>query len=216
MCFSTVASFGAGALLTGAGVVAARSVDKPAAQWAFAAIPVLFAVQQFTEGFVWLSLSRESFATWKEPATYGFMFFAQGVWPAWMPLAIWKIEKDRWRRQILFTLFGLGIALSVHMLYCLIAFPVDSRIIGHHIQYDLASPRAWMTYSGIVYGVVTIVPAFVSTISRMWMLGLATLGSLMVSKVFFHVFFISVWCFFAALISLLVIYYLLEMRKATT
>ena len=129
MCFSTVASFGAGALLTGAGVVAARSVDRPATQWAFAVIPFIFAVQQFTEGFVWLALSNDSFSGWKEPATYGFMFFAQGVWPVWVPFAMWKLEKDRWRRQILFTLFGLGIALSCHLLYCLIAFNVDSRSI---------------------------------------------------------------------------------------
>ena len=44
MCFSTVASFGAGVILSGAGILAVRKVTEPK-QRMFAAIPAVFAIQ---------------------------------------------------------------------------------------------------------------------------------------------------------------------------
>lgn len=82
MCFSAAASFGASATLTGVGVLAARQVTAPN-QRAFAAIPVIFAIQQFVEGFVWLSLTQESWAEWTRLSTFSFLFFAEVLWPMW-------------------------------------------------------------------------------------------------------------------------------------
>ena len=55
MCFSAAASFTAGAVLTGIGVATLRKVEHPT-YYLFASIPLLFAVQQFSEGVLWLTL----------------------------------------------------------------------------------------------------------------------------------------------------------------
>src|SRR6188768_3673276 len=57
-----------------------------------ASIPLIFAVQQFTEGFLWLSLTSPRFAGLQSVATIVFLFFAQVVWPVWVPYAILKLE----------------------------------------------------------------------------------------------------------------------------
>ena len=62
MCFSATASFAAAALLLGIGTLtlksalaAHRQADLP-----FAAIPMLFALQQLIEGVIWLTFSHQS------------------------------------------------------------------------------------------------------------------------------------------------------------
>lgn len=60
--------------------------------------------------------------------------------------------------------------------------------------------------------VATITPAFVSSVPRMWLFGIAVLLSYIVTAIFYADFIVSVWCFFAAVISALV-YYILPSRS---
>ena len=55
MCFSATASFAAGIGLTGLGLVTVWRVPEPR-QRPFAALPLLFGLQQLTEGALWLAL----------------------------------------------------------------------------------------------------------------------------------------------------------------
>lgn len=57
MCFSATASFVSGALLTGAGL-ATLSRNSIPEQRVFAAMPLIFGLQQISEGFVWYALQR--------------------------------------------------------------------------------------------------------------------------------------------------------------
>jgi len=211
MCFSTAASFGAGILLSGAAMVAARKVEKPS-QRAFAAIPGIFAIQQFTEGFVWLSLTNESLSGYAQSSSLGFLFFAEVLWPMWIPFAMVLLEKDQARRKILFGLLGMGLALSVYTLYILIAYPCSAQIVEHHVQYSMGFTGKILLAQVIAYGIVTVGPAFVSTVPKMWILGVLVVLSFMVTKVLFPDYIISVWCFFAAIISVIVVYVLEHQR----
>jgi hypothetical protein len=213
MCFSTAASFGAGVLLTGAGILAARKSQKPA-QWAFAAIPGIFAVQQFSEGFVWLSLSNESYAPWAQAATFLFLFFAEVLWPAWVPFAMLTLEKDRRRRQILFGLLVLGLLFSIQSLYGLLAYPFSAKISEHHIQYHLDASFMLTTFAMVVYGLVAVIPTFISSVTRMWLVGLPIAVSFWVAKILYPYYVISIWCYFAAIISVTVVYVLARMLKS--
>lgn len=212
MCFSTAASFGAGAILLGIGAAAASQVQKPR-QWAFATIPALFAVQQISEGFVWLSLSNPLFAMWNRPATMLFLIFAQALWPAWVPFSMLLLEKDRGRRQILFGLLGLGIFTASLAFYQLLGSNFESQIVAHHIKYSLHFPKVLVSFIALSYGLVTIFPMFISSLPKMWWLGLAILVSFLFTKILFPGFIISVWCFFAAIISGVVFFLLFEMKK---
>ena len=80
MCFSAGASFGAGAILSVVGVASIRKAQSPS-KILFASIPLLFAMQQITEGFLWLSVTDPTYASLEQVTTFGFLFFAQVAWP---------------------------------------------------------------------------------------------------------------------------------------
>lgn len=193
-------------------MVAARKVEKPS-QRAFAAIPGIFAIQQFTEGFVWLSLTNESFSGLYPSSALGFLFFAEVLWPMWIPFAMLFMEKDRARRKIFFGLLGVGVALSVYTLYNLFAYPLSAQIMEHHIQYRLGITGKVLPLQVIAYGIVAVGPAFVSSVPRMGVLGMLIALSFLVTKVFFPNYIISVWCFFAAILSIIVVYVLEHQRE---
>lgn len=214
MCFSAAASFGAGAILTGIGFVAARHVTEPE-QRAFAAIPVIFAIQQFSEGFVWLSLTQESMVEWTRLSTFVFLFFAEVLWPMWIPFAILLVEKDRRRRMVFKIVFALGFIMGMHTLYYLLSNTYDARIADHHVFYKLNFPRPFIIFSWVAYGAGTVLPAFISTAPKMWLFGLPMALSFFVTLFFYPSYVISVWCFFAALMSVFVVVQLVISKKAT-
>lgn len=71
MCFSAISSFSASIIIGGIGV---STVKKTTAKkdTIFASIPIIFAIQQFCEGFIWLSISNLSFAEFQTFFTYAF------------------------------------------------------------------------------------------------------------------------------------------------
>src|SRR5687768_18398485 len=96
MCFSATASFGAGIVLSTIGIATIKKAQRRE-QLAFAAIPLLFAVQQFSEGFVWVGLQNSN-ALMASAGTYVFLFFAQVLWPFWVPWSVMILEKKETRR----------------------------------------------------------------------------------------------------------------------
>lgn len=201
MCFSASASFGAGVILSAIGIASIKKAQSPS-QFFFASIPLIFAVQQVTEGFIWLSLSNPTFVPLQQIATYNFLFFAQVVWPVWVPFSILKLEPKNRRRKPEIILVGIGALVSLFLAYCLLSYPVNAKIIGYHISYQQNYPSAISRYCGGLYMIATIVPPFFSRIRRMWMLGSAVLISYIVTTIFYTDYIVSVWCFFASIISL--------------
>jgi len=201
MCFSTTASFGASAILTVAGVAALSKV-KVKSQIPFAAIPIFFAFQQFTEGFVWLSLIHPEYNHWQNIPITIFLVLAQAFWPFWVPFSFLLIEKDEKRKMVLKILLGLGSVVSIFLAYRVLFYPVSAAITPLHIHYTLSFPyKLFGNVISIFYFLVTIVPPFLTGGKRMTSLGLLNLMSFIVTVVLFENYVISVWCFFAALIS---------------
>jgi len=201
MCFSAGASFGAGVVLSVIGVASIKKAQLPS-QIIFASIPLIFAVQQITEGLVWVSLTNPGYASLQQVATYNFLFFAQVVWPVWVPFAIMKLEPKATRRKSGKILVGIGALVSLYLAYCLLTFPVDAKILGYHISYGQNYPAAIGPYCGVLYIISTIVPPFFSRVSRMWMLGTTILISYIITTIFYTDYIVSVWCFFASIISI--------------
>ena len=204
MCFSASASFGAGALLSVVGVLTVKKVRKPS-QIPLAAIPLIFAIQQITEGFLWLTLTNPDYEILQQFTTYAFLFFAQVVWPVWVPFSILKFETNHKRRQILRVLTGIGALVSAWLAWCLLAYTVSAEISGHHIAYTQDYPENLSRFGGILYVVATIMPPFLSTVKRMWLVGLLILVSYIMTTIFYENHVVSVWCFFAAIISAVVL-----------
>jgi hypothetical protein len=213
MCFSASASFGAGVVLAVIGVAAIKKAKAPS-QLIFAGIPFIFAVQQVTEGFLWLSLSNPAYASLQQATTYIFLFFAQVVWPVWIPFAILKLEPKARRKHSEKLLVGIGALVSLYLAYCLFTFHVEAKIIGYHIAYQQDYPAAISLYCGGLYLIATIVPPFLSRIRRMWMLGAAILISYIITRILYTDYIVSVWCFFASIISIAVFAILYQLNKA--
>lgn len=212
MCFSAEASFGASAILSIVGVASIRKAETKS-QVSFALIPLIFAVQQFTEGILWLALSNPEYSDLQQVATYNFLFFAQVVWPIFVPFAILKMEQSELQRKAGKILVGIGAVVSLYLFYCLLNFPVEAKILGFHISYELDYPEAISNYCGFLYIVATIAPHFISRIKGMWMLGTTIAISYVITQIFYTDYIVSVWCFFASVISIMVFLILYEINR---
>lgn len=213
MCFSASASFGAGAILSVIGVASIKKVQEPK-QMAFAGIPLLFAVQQITEGVLWLALTKPDYASVQQAATYIFIFFAQIVWPIWVPFSILILTKKETRKPITYILVFIGAIVSLYLAYCLLSFHIEAKVIGYHISYIQNYPAMLSKYGGVLYIIATVAPPFFSSIKRMWTLGASILISYIITTIFYEDYIVSVWCFFASIISIAV-YAILHQAKTS-
>lgn len=204
MCFSSETSFTVSALLLITGIASIKKASTPK-KFLFASIPLVFSIQQSVEGFIWLSLTSAGYAQWHLPGTYIFLWIALVVWPLWVPLSILFMEPDKKRRKTLSIITGLGVALSAYMMYALFLYPINSIVIGHHIHYDLLFPKDLRWFSSILYFLPTVLPPFVSSVDKTWILGALVFAANIISSIFFHDYVLSVWCFFAAVISVIVL-----------
>ena len=205
MCFSATASFTAGALLLAAGV-AAQSHAKGPPQRAYAAIPLLFAVQQLTEGIIWLSFGWDTpgLTAW---ATQFYSFFSPVLWPVYVPVAAWLMEPQPGRKRLLAGVCLAGFAVGGYLLYSIVADPIVARPVGGHVDYQ--SPHFYAALSMSLYLIATTVSLLLSSQSRIRAFGALAFVSAMLAYAFFARWFISVWCFFAAVLSIAVLFQVL-------
>lgn len=204
MCFSASASFGAGAVLSIIGIITLTKVQSKS-QILFAAIPLIFAIQQISEGFLWLALSDPYYQSLEKFTTYTFLFFAQIIWPFWVPLSVLLLEKKQNRKKISKLFLVLGIIVSGYLAYCLINYNVHTEIIESHISYKQYYPQQLSLYGGLFYILATILPPFFSKLRGMKMLSLTIFVSYVITTVFYEHYIVSVWCFFASIISIFVL-----------
>ena len=212
MCFSAGASFAGGVVISAIGVVTIREVHKPS-QIVFACIPVFFGIQQIVEGCLWITLPDADYLNIQKIATYSFLIMAQVLWPTIIPVSVLLMEDNKKRKRILRILLVMGLSLSVYYSYCLIFFNVNPEIMGYHIQYNTEFPYALAIPAFIIYLIATITPLFVSGIKRTHLLGILMFLSCLITGIFFTQYLVSVWCFFAALISGVIFWILRDSKK---
>ena len=79
------------------GVATLRAIRRRA-EIPFAAIPLLFGLQQLVEGLLWLSFRFDS-PQLNVAMTYLFAMFSHVLWPIFVPFAIGLLEPVPWRRK---------------------------------------------------------------------------------------------------------------------
>ena len=141
-----------------------------------------------------------------------FLIFAQVVWPSLVPLSIYLLEKDPKRRKILVGLLGIGAIVSLYIAVSMLFYPVEAGINSHHIAYYTDFPHQRGVIPSLLYLLPTVVAPFISALRRMNILGSIILMSLVVSKAFFAENLVSVWCYFAAIISVTVYFIVKDIR----
>lgn len=197
MCFSATASFAASGVLAGLGVLTLRRVKRPQDR-ALAAIPVLFAIQQALEGVVWLGLHGTTPAL-LNPATQAYSLFSHVLWPVFVPVAVWSADLSGLRRRWLTGFMLCGLLVGLYLLYAMLANPIVALSVGHHIDYE--SPHFYVGAVMVFYLAATAVSPMFSSHQWVRLFGLLMLVSAGAAYLAYARWFISVWCFGAALMS---------------
>lgn len=210
MCFSATASFISCGVLCTSGFLALKKCEQTE-QRLFASIPLVFGTQQFFEGLIWNFLSQTGIASWDGYAVKMFLFFALVLWPIWVPWSVLKIETHPLRKKIIGVTLLMGLVFAFTACAMLFIYPSSASINGYHIDYLLEYPLRNHPLATIFYLAATLLPLLLSSLRYVPYLGLLIFGSYILSYIFYSNYIISVWCFFAAIISGLI--YLMVTNK---
>jgi hypothetical protein len=204
MCFSATANFVGSGVLAAAGAVTLTRV-KHRRELLFASLPVLFAVHQFIEGFVWLGLDGILSPRVTNDMAAAFMLYAQGFLPLLLPLSVYLFEpRGKGRKRILPFLF-LGGGLTLYILWALTAYPLEVFVRGNSIVYINAATNN--TTVAILYVIATCGSLFFSEVRAIVVFGAANLTILLVVMEVKRYAFTSLWCAYAAVASVIILAY---------
>lgn len=199
MCFSATASFTAGITLSVLGVATLRQVPSRR-EFLLGTFPLLFAIQQFSEGLVWLTIGQDSLNSINALVTYNFLFFATVIWPIFCPLSIYLLETHAVKRKMSLGLAFIGLAFGIYLFGFVLTHGVDSARFSGNLLYDL---NFIPFYEGnkYLYLLVTAFPFLLASELHLRLFGAFVILSFGMSELFYKVAFVSVWCFFAAVLS---------------
>lgn len=223
MCFSAAASFAVGIPLIPAGVYCMWSaVVKKPTYLPLAAVPVFFGVQQISEGFVWHAIEHEDIAQTRAASLF-FLFFALAFWPFWFPFLTAVMEPQPRRRWIFIGFTVLASAWFWVLFWPIVTGPeslMKTKIEHHSIRYDYYpkdpddpsvrgdEPNGLAVYQYVPRPLLQLL--YLGSIALPMALGSQSWGRLpgavlgasaLFAALVFNYAFVSVWCFFAAVLS---------------
>ena len=204
MCFSATANFVGSGVLGAVGVVTLTKV-RHRRELLFAALPTLFAVHQFIEGFVWLGLDGILSPAVTHDMGAAFMLYAQGLLPFLLPLSVLLFEADAKSRRRMLPFLVLGGGTALYILWALTAFPLQLYVRANSIVYINQATNN--TAVALLYVIATCGSLFFSKIKMMVMFGTANLAILLVVMAFKRYAFTSLWCAYAAIASVIILVY---------
>jgi hypothetical protein len=218
MCFSATASFTASALLLPVGLYCAKKAYETDKRYlVLATVPFLFGIQQAFEGGLWLAMGESEESS--NRMALGFLFFADFLWPFLVPLASAFVEKTMRKRRIflffscLGGLFGLSLYLPLLFQPDWLSVAIKQGSILYQLVqvYDAIIPQPGVR---IIYVIIVAAPLLASSVRNIRVLGVLLVISILVSTLVFSYAFVSVWCFFAAIISLYVFSIIAQIKPA--
>jgi hypothetical protein len=219
MCFSATVSYSTAAVLAATGAYAlGRARALPPPYWLLALTPILFGIQQGFEGLVWqrLDAGRADAAV---PYALGFHFFSHFLWLWWFPLCSYLLEPKRGRRRLF---LGLGIfgALAGGLVFFAVLFHPEWMVVSvreHSIVYRIAAtvrgPFSIPIPASALYALIVLVPLLGSSHRHLRRFGVLTFLSMALASLFYGYAFVSVWCLFAAALSLYLVYLIDRLQR---
>lgn len=202
MCFSSQASILSAIALLIIGIASIKKAHPHKSLYPFALLPIFFAIQQAFEWLVWSGLSQNN-SDYIYYGSLGFLFFGLIFWPIWMPFCVYSLEDKPKRKHILKWLIVVGIVCSLAILYfgCC---SFTTLLVQHHVQYTIPGLETHPYLLCMLYVASTIIPFFVASYHLLWIFGLGLFFAFIASITMFAGTIISLWCFFAAILSVLV------------
>jgi hypothetical protein len=211
MCFSAVASFTTAALLIPLGIYASNIAWRKDSRYlALTLVPIVFGLQQGIEGVEWLSLKSNQSDMIRVLALV-FLFFAYGFWLVCPSLAMWTIDRRPEVKPRFLTIALIGFLFGASMYLPLLIHPdwltvvIRQNSIAYQTQmiYDRFLSRDTVH---LIYLVIVLCPLYLSNLDRIRVLAGLIALSMIASLYFFNYAFVSIWCFWVALLSLYIVY----------
>ncbi len=171
----------------------------------FAALPTLFAIHQFIEGFVWLGLDGILSPKVTQDMGAAFMLYAQGLLPFLLPLSVMLFEPTAKSRRRMWPFLAIGTGTTLYILWALTAFPFQVYVKNHSIVYTDAGTSS--TLLAVLYVISTCGSLFFSQVKDMVIFGAANFVILLIVMAVKQYAFTSVWCAYAAAASVIILAY---------
>jgi hypothetical protein len=204
VCFSATANFVGSAALGAIGVVTLTKV-KHRREMLFAALPTLFAIHQFIEGFVWLGLDGILSPGVTHAMGAAFMLYAQGLLPLLLPLSVLLFEPDIKSRRRMLPFLVIGGATTLYILWALTAYQLQVYVRGNSIVYINQATNN--TVVALLYIIATCGSLFFSQVRAMVIFGAVNVTILLVVMEYKRYAFTSLWCAYAAIASVIILAY---------
>lgn len=210
MCFNATASF-VGAGVVGAVGVATLTQVKERRELPYALLPLAFAAHQALEGLTWLELDGRPGASFDSWVVRLWVLYAWALLPPWLPFAVRSLEPDERRRRWLLGFLAIGLGTFAILLWAALQPEVVVENVNGNLDYVL--PLSNGVLLGVPYVLCTCVAPMLSSYRWVRVFGVANLAAVTASVLLEARDFSSIWCTFAAFLSVLVLVHFWTLRR---
>jgi len=205
MCWNATADLVAGSGIAAVGVACVARTRR-AAELPLAGLPLLLGAHQIIESLVWRSGGGTG------PATVAWAALALPMLAVWVPVGVLCVAPPGAVRRLTIPLV-VGVVTAAVLSYRLATRSVTAEIRGHTIGYAVSLPGAEVLVAG--YLLATIGSLLLSGDRILRFLGILVAVGAVVCWVLWQAEFISTWCAFAAVCSV-VLYGWVRERSASS
>ncbi|MFH8290029.1 DUF6629 family protein [Streptomyces sp. NPDC018059] len=203
MCWSATADLVAGTGIAAVGVVSVALAARRPRDLPLAALPLLLGAHQIIESALW----RNDGGT--GPATLAWAAIALPLLALWVPAGVLCAAPRAARRRLLIPL-AAGAGAAAVLSYALATRTVTADIRGHTVGYALGLPRPELIV--VAYLLATIGSLLVSGDRGLVLFGVLVAVGAAVCVALWRQEYISTWCAFAAVSSVLLLRWVARRR----
>ena len=212
MCFSASVSYSSSAVLVATGLYAVRQSRRLTGHTGYGRRSPSSSASSKPSKDGYGRCSKRAILTLRCRMLRAFHFFSHFLWLWWFGLGAYFVEPGKIRKRIIgaCTLFGV---FAGTLVYAVILSHPEWMLVSvreHSVVYKFSVPyrdsiHLPVTPAGL-YALTVLVPLFFSSHRHIKIFGgLVVLSSLLASEIYGYA-YVSVWCFFAALLSLYLVY----------
>ncbi|NBW62507.1 MAG: hypothetical protein EBR33_04755 [Synechococcaceae bacterium WB4_1_0192] len=221
MCFSASASFTASAVLMPLGLYSAHIArsNQQRAYVPLALTPFFFGVQQFVEGLEWTGIDRGGVEPLTSLAGLGFLFFAYCFWMIWIPWSAWSISRSTDGHGLQQRLRWVAIVATVLGIAFYLPVLLDPPALQPHVHsngrllYDISDLHSIVhnfistePVGELVYWGFIVLPLVALRDRAVKLFGVMIFVSIFLTWLTYSATFNSVWCFYCAVLSIMVLW----------
>jgi hypothetical protein len=200
MCFSPEADVAAAVVVGIIGVDAIRHARNPR-ELPLAALPLFFAFHQLVEAFVWWGLDGTVGADVARAALWLYLVMAFAL-PVVVPVAVRLVEPSPRRRELMTWCVGLGAGVSALLVVEVVRGPIAAHAHDLHLTYRIGTGAG--SEIVVLYVLATCGALLASSSRLIAVFGILNLGAVVVLTVLASNGLPSLWCFWAAIASVVI------------